>query len=571
MPLVDLAAMSHQTPLSRRSALGLLGAAPFAAGGLLASGGTARAEPGSSSTARAPGSSGTARAPGSSGTARAPGSSSTAGTEPGGSELQARIQQVMGQPEFAGSRWGMRFHLHDANEPVYALNPQGRFVAASAIKVFIGGSAFSALGPGYRFRTRVYRTGKLRHGVLEGDLILVAGGDLLLGPRIQPGGTVALPNPDHSYGSSGPVPGDPLLQLRQLSRQVSRRGVRRIEGRVLVDASLFRQGQAEIGGFPPIPVSPMMVNDNIVDVVVTPGGQAGAPATLRVSPSIGYVEVVNDVVTIPAGQRARPLTFTKVSTNPDGTHTVRLTGDVASGGQPVQRPYFLPDPVRFAEIAFTQALHDEGIEVAPAAPSTTDIATALSEPHARNRLAEHISPPLSEVAKVMLKLSSNVHTGYFPYLVGALAGRDPVNSKATGQEYERALLRRAGLDPDDPSRGGHTSDFFVQFLGYMARQRYFHDFRRAMAVMGRDGTLTDVAPDSPAAGRVYAKTGTGVLGTAVHKAMAGYIVLPDTTLVVFAQFMNQTVGSIEEALALQARAGVAQAEIVTAVYESLTG
>ena len=170
----------------------------------------------------------------------------------------------------------------------------------------------------------------------------------------------------------------------------------------------------------------------------------------------------------------------------------------------------------------------------------------------------------------MLKLSSNVHTGYFPYLMGAIAGRDPDNAKATGEEFQRALLERAGLDPDDPSRGGHTSDFFVQFLGHMARQPYFLAYRQAMAIMGRDGTLTDVESNSPAAGHVYAKTGTGATSTALHKAMAGYIVLPDATLVLFAQFMNQAVRSTEEAFALQERAGAAQGEIVTAVYESLT-
>jgi PBP4 family serine-type D-alanyl-D-alanine carboxypeptidase len=521
--------MSHQ--LSRRSVIGLLGAAPFAASGLVAAGGTARAEP-------------------------------------GGSGLEARIRQIIGRPEFAGSRWGMRFQVHDTDEPVYALNPAQRFVAASAIKVFIAGTAFSALGPGHRFRTRVYRTGPVRHGVLNGHLILVAGGDLLLGPRIQPDGTIALPNPDHSYGS-GPVPDDPLRQLRELSRQVARHGIRHVEGRVLVDASLFRQGQEEIGGFAPIPVSPMMLNDNIVDVVVTPGGLAGAPAVLQVSPHTAYVDVVNDVATIPADQRARPLTFTTVSTNPDGTQTVRLTGDVPLGGQPVLRPYYVPDPVRFAELAFAQALRDEGVGIAAGPLSTTDMLAAYQAP--RNRLAEIVSSPLSEEAKVMLKLSSNVHTAYFPYLVGAIAGRDPDNAKATGEEFQRVLLERAGLDPDDPSRGGHTSDFFVQFMSHIARQRYFLDYRRALAIMGRDGTLTDIEPDSPAAGRVYAKTGTGATSTALHKAMAGYIVLPDGTLVVFAQFMNQAVQSVEEAFALQERAGAAQGEIVTAVYESLTG
>jgi serine-type D-Ala-D-Ala carboxypeptidase/endopeptidase (penicillin-binding protein 4) len=512
-------------PPSRRTVLGVLGAAPVAAAGLLSTRDTARAEP----------------------------------------ALAARIREIIDRSEFAGARWGMRFQLHGADEPVYTLNPLDRFMPASAVKVFIGGSAFSALGPNHRFRTRVYRTGPVRHGVLEGDLVLVASGDLVLGPRVRPHGTIAVPDPDHTYGSATePVPGDPLRQLRDLADQVRRQGVRRIRGRVIVDASLFRQGQESIAnGGDMIPVSPIMLNDNVVDVVVTPGPTAGTPAGLRLSPPTRYVNVLNEVTT--AGQAVRPLTFTPVTTNPDGTHSVRLTGEVAAGGKPLVRPYFVPDPVRFAEVAFGQVLGDAGITVTHATLADTP----------RRLLAEHVSPVLAEQAKVMLKLSSNVHTVYFPYLVGAIAGHDPDNAKATGVRFQRALFEQAGLDPDHAENGTYSSDFFVQFLRHMARQRYFSAYYKAMPILGRDGTLTDVAPDSPAAGHVYAKTGTaggasvGGTNARLYKALAGYLFLPDGRLVVFAEFLEQAVGSVGEAMALQEKAGATQADIVTAVYESL--
>jgi D-alanyl-D-alanine carboxypeptidase/D-alanyl-D-alanine-endopeptidase (penicillin-binding protein 4) len=467
--------------------------------------------------------------------------------------LATRIQEIITRSELAGSRWGMRFQVHGTDEPVYALNPDRRFVPASSLKVFIAGSAFDALGPLHRFRSRVNAHGPVRRGVLDGDLVLVAGGDLMLGPRLRPHGTIALPDPDHTYGSATePIPGDPLQQLRELARQVRLRGVRRVAGRVRVDASLFRQGQEDIfNGLGPIPVSPMMVNDNVIDVVVTPG-------RVELSPETRYVTVINEVTTV--DRPARRLTFTPVATNPDGTRTVRLTGDIQVGGQPVVCPYFVPDPARFAEIAFAQALTEAGISIANGR-------TGDGKPRL---LAEHVSPPLSEQAKVMLKLSSNVHTVYLPYLVGAIAGHDADNAKVAGARLQSALFERAGLEPVDPTSGTFSPDYFVQFLRHMARQRYFTAYRDAMAILGRDGTLTDTTPDSPAAGRTFAKTGTGFLGTEFHKALAGYLVLPDGRLVVFSQLMDMTVGSAAEAMALQQSAGVAQADIVTAVYESLT-
>lgn len=492
------------TSHSRRTVLGLIGAAPLVAG-LPA---TARAE---------------------------------------GRDLEARIQEIMSWPDLAGSRWGMRFQL--GSQPVYTLNADQPFVPASAYKVFPAGTAFSTLGAGHRFRTVVHRTGPVARGTLRGNLVLVASGDLLLGPRIRPDGTIALPDPDHSYGSTELIPGDPLRQLRHLARQVARHGIRRVEGRVLVDVSLFRQGQESIAnGNATIPVSPIMLNDNIVDVVVTPGDHAGAPARLRVSPDLSYVDIVNEVTTVPAP--ARYLVFTEA-----GPGTVRLTGDIGLGGPPMVRPYHVPDPVRFAELAFVQALRDEGVAIGS---STVD-------DRCRVQVAEHVSPPLSEQVKVMLKLSSNVHTVYFPYLVGAIAGRDPVTAEATGERYQRTLFEQAGLDPDS----GYSPDFFVRFLTHMVRQPYFPVFRAALPILGRDGTLTDVVPDSPAAGHVFAKTGTGGTRDRLYKALAGYAVLPDGRQLVFAEFMEKPVSSSAEAFALQARAGTALGEIVTAVYESL--
>ncbi|MBB5084056.1 D-alanyl-D-alanine carboxypeptidase/D-alanyl-D-alanine endopeptidase [Nonomuraea endophytica] len=475
--------------------------------------------------------------------------------------LAARIAEITKRPEFTGSHWGMRFQLAGAG-PVYSLNPEQRFVAGSAFKVFIAGSAFAALGADRRFRTTVHGTGPVVHGVLKGDLVLVADGDLLLGPRIRPHGKLALPVPDHSYGSATAlVPGDPLQQVRHLARQVARRGIRRVEGRVIVDASLFRQGSERIAnGNISIPVSPMMINDNIIDVVVTPGGHAGAPARLRVSPNPAYLTVLNEVTTVL--NPVRRLTFTEVPTAAGRTRTVRLTGDVRPGGQPVVAPYYVPDPVRFAEIAFGAALREAGVRV-------TD-GRAASGKGRREPLAEHVSPPLSEQVKVMLKVSSNPHTAHFPYLVGATAGRDPDTPKATGERLQRELFRRFGLDPDDPVDERYTSDFFVQFLSHMARRRDFTAYRQAMPIMGRDGSIAHVLPGSPAAGRVFAKTGTASQGKVLNKALAGYVVLPDDRLVVFAQFMNTPVGSLDEAMELQRVVEIAQGEIATAVYESLT-
>jgi hypothetical protein len=75
----------------------------------------------------------------------------------------------------------------------------------------------------------------------------VASGDPNLSNRIQPDGTLAFQNVDHSYDgqpAAKPVAGDPLAVIRELARQIAKAGIKQLTGRVLVDASLFRKARA---------------------------------------------------------------------------------------------------------------------------------------------------------------------------------------------------------------------------------------------------------------------------------------------------------------------------------------
>src|SRR5690606_16399180 len=196
-------------------------------------------------------------APGFAGTAHArptatgpagPGSNRRAG-------VAAKLRDVLHSAGMNGS-WGVKFAFLDTGEPICALNSAQPYNPGSAHKLFVAGTAFEQLGPGHRFRTRVYGTGPVRHGVLHGDLVLVAGGDLLLGGRVRPDGGLALPEPDHTYAQGSdptiePLPGDPLGSLRRLAHQIAARGVRRVAGHVVVDTSLFRQ-TSHPGGAQPI-------------------------------------------------------------------------------------------------------------------------------------------------------------------------------------------------------------------------------------------------------------------------------------------------------------------------------
>ena len=76
--------------------------------------------------------------------------------------------------------------------------------------------------------------------------------------------------------------------------------------------------------------------------------------------------------------------------------------------------------------------------------------------------------------------------------------------------------------------------------------------------------------NSPAAGHVHAKTGTGLTPAGVAKGLAGYIELPDKRLVVFGAFVTFGVQSPADGFPAAEHAGEALGEVASAVYGELS-
>src|SRR5258708_29781106 len=115
--------------------------------------------------------------------------------------LQQRIRKITERPEFAHSRFGIKFIAADTGNVVYELNSAQLFVPGSTTKLLTEGTALELFGGDYRFHTKIYRTGPIQQdGTLQGHLVLVAGGDLNLSTRIQADGSLAFACHDHAYG-----------------------------------------------------------------------------------------------------------------------------------------------------------------------------------------------------------------------------------------------------------------------------------------------------------------------------------------------------------------------------------
>jgi D-alanyl-D-alanine carboxypeptidase/D-alanyl-D-alanine-endopeptidase (penicillin-binding protein 4) len=224
----------------------------------------------------------------------------------GGDKLETRVEAVLNTPGYGNAHWGLLVVDSRTGRVVFERNPDRMFAPASVTKLFSTAAALVDLGADHRFRTPVVRRGNVdSEGKLLGDLILIASGDLNLGGRAAPDGTLLFEDNDHTYSGGNNlatlVPADPLAGLDELARGIVAAGIKAVDGDVLIDARLFQE--AESTGSGPRRVSPIVVNDNLVDVLVSPSAKVGEPASVKLVPNSSYVSADVLVETVAEGEK----------------------------------------------------------------------------------------------------------------------------------------------------------------------------------------------------------------------------------------------------------------------------
>jgi len=457
---------------------------------------------------------------------------------------------LMAEPEFPQASWGILIVDLDTGATLYELNPDKLFVPASTTKLFTVAAALDVLGPDYRFRTPVVARGEIgADGVLKGDLILVASGDLTMGGRTDVAGRIEFANADHTYAGFSPgaalTAADPLAGLKEIARQIKTSGIKQIDGDVLIDDRLFES--ADSSGSGPEHCSPIVVNDNLIDVTIRPT-EPGKLAEVTWRPECTALIVDARVMTVEAGAKA------EIKIEAPDERALLIRGRIAAGDEPALRPFEVRSPVNFARRLLIDALQAEGIAVE--ASIVTDNRAAALPPSADvaqlKQVAVLESPPFAENARLILKVSHNLHASTLPLLMAAKYGE---RTLAAGLKLERESLARTGVEVGTISfgggAGGTRGDFVtpraaVNLLIAMSKRGDAGIYRDALPILGVDGTLvTAVEKDSPARGKIVGKTGTFVWENGLNegllltsKALAGYGETASGKRVAFAFFVN---------------------------------
>ena len=466
-------------------------------------------------------------------------------------ELSDGIEKIINRPEFRQAHWGLKVVDAEDGEALYRYNAGSLFAPASVTKLFSVAAAYEAFGADYRFKTPIYTRGKLdAQGVLHGDLILVASGDLTMGGRTDKQGHLIFRNVDHTYASPTSyaelVDIDPLAGLKDLARQVRASGVKEVTGEVLIDDRLF--DRAEGTGSGPSHVTPIIVNDNVIDFQITPAKEPGQRANVEWRPHSTTTVVDSQIETVKEGEKPKFYIYTSA------TGGITLRGSLPVNSPPRVLAHEVDNPARVARGYLVDCLRaaDVRTHTSPLRPLNEVTLPKHDEYGSLRRVAQLVSPPFHESAKVILKVSHNLHASTLPLLLAAQQGKRTLND---GMAIEGKLLNKLGVDTSTISfgggAGGDRADFVtpraaVQLLQGVQQRPYFDTYLAALPVMGMDGTLAlTVKKNSPARGKVQAKTGTLSVYNRLNqstlltsKALAGFADCRSGRRVIVAIFVN---------------------------------
>ncbi|HEU0015179.1 MAG TPA: D-alanyl-D-alanine carboxypeptidase/D-alanyl-D-alanine-endopeptidase [Longimicrobium sp.] len=451
----------------------------------------------------------------------------SAGPAPAAAPIAAALDSIFGDSAFASAQWGVLVRSLDTGETLYRRNAGKMFVPASNTKIVTAAAALEALGPDYRYRTRVAASGPVANGELKGNLLVIGSGDPTISERFA---------------------GDVRTVFRAWADSLRARGITRIDGYVLGVDDVFDdvplgRGWAwdDLEAYYSAEVSGLELNEGIVDVRVEPAAPGQQPRVI-VSPPTEFVPLANLATTGAAGTGDR-IRIERTST---GSGLV-IQGSIAADTA-LETSVAIRNNTAFFAAVLHETLMQAGILVTGRSGDADDFDPSNTANH--TVLFTHTSPPLAEILEDFMKPSQNQIGEILLKTLGAelrgegsaRAGVAAVDSLARAWGLPARLLAMA--DGSGLSRYNLVApEFLVALLERESRGAHAAVFTESLPVAGVDGTLSGRMRGTPAQGNLRAKTGTlsGV------RSLSGYFTTAAGERMVFSMLVNHHTLSARDA------------------------
>jgi D-alanyl-D-alanine carboxypeptidase/D-alanyl-D-alanine-endopeptidase (penicillin-binding protein 4) len=436
-------------------------------------------------------------------------------------ELASDLSRVFGAPVMRQGLWGVQVKSLDSGKVLFEHNARTLVMPASNMKILTLATAAETLGWDFCFSTTLETAAPIENGILRGDLIVRGTGDPTINSR---------------NGRAAAV-------FDEWASALKAAGIIRIDGAIVGDDNAFDDQALGAGwswdylqyGYA-APVGALEFNENVARLTVRPDPwMEGHPVEIELAPGSG-LQLVNHAYT-GAATSATTIDFERRVDQP----ILTVTGSVAIDAEAVARDVAVVNPTIYFAQSLKDALVARGIEVTGDAADADD-RVDLPAPGARRVLAQSQSPPLREIAAVLMKASQNLYAETLLKAAGAAKGG--LGTTEGGRIATRALLSSWGIpqstyvqyDGSGLSRYDYlTADLIVTILERMYRDpRHKEAFVASLPIAGKDGTIASRLKKTRAEGNAIAKTGS----IANVRSLSGYVRTRDGETLAFSILAN---------------------------------
>ena len=445
--------------------------------------------------------------------------------------LLARVEAFQSGPPVRFGTVALSVRRVSDGAELIGYNARLSLPSASTLKLITTATALSVLGSNYTYTTSLEYDGALKDSVLTGNLYIRGTGDPSLGSWRFP-----------SYYDL------PSL-LKSWSEAVRAAGIRRIQGAVVGDASLYDQLTtpdswpfSDLGNYYGASLSALNINENQYRVFFKTGKSVGVSApVLRTDPVVPYLTFRNSVMTDAANTGDQVNIYGAPFMNQQW-----LTGNVPIG-EPANEfsvKGSLPDPAYFAAFALQEQLRKDSVSVSNEPVSVGGgLPNVVSGNGKRIVLNQHRSPTLLELAQQTNFQSINLYAEAL-LRTTALTLDKTARTNDAAIEALTGFWRGKGVNLDGfrirdgsglSTTGALTADNMTGILSAMSRDNVFPQFYETIPIVGQTGTVRTLARGTAAAGNIRAKSGS-IEGV---RAYAGYFTAADGERMSFCIFVNK--------------------------------
>jgi D-alanyl-D-alanine carboxypeptidase/D-alanyl-D-alanine-endopeptidase (penicillin-binding protein 4) len=407
----------------------------------------------------------------------------------------SNVLSVFGQKKYRNSINSICVIDHSTGKIISSYNKDVSVVPASVMKLVTTATALELLGPEYKFKTRIEYTGRLVDGTLDGNLLIIGGGDPTLGSR--------------HFNK------DQQSFLNTWTEEIKKAGIKKINGDIIAYSGLFDNEPVspywiweDIGNYYAAGIYGLGVFDNSYQITFRSGKPGSIPEISSLKPEIPGLIIENRlkaadnnkdsayIYGVPF-QNERYIT----GTIPCNRETFSIRGDI-------------PNPPAFIAQLIKQTLIKEGIQIT----GKSFAEKSLPDKGLKTVLVyTHLSENLLDIISKTNEKSDNVYAEYLLRHIALSKKQFPATSKDglgvirdywTNQGLDLnslVMLDGSGLSPIDRI----SSELLAKILDYeLSKGSYGNLFEKSLPIAGLQGSVASFLKDSQITGKVRVKSGT---------------------------------------------------------------